>query len=57
LFSGRQLFEKDRRLATSDAAFIEEGVVSVDITQYERTRLEEEDEEENIVRFSDPDSD
>ncbi|KAJ2916017.1 hypothetical protein MD484_g4383, partial [Candolleomyces efflorescens] len=51
--SGRQLFERNKNLDTQDEALIEEGTVSVDISQYERTR-EEEQEDEGIT-FSDSD--
>ncbi|KAJ3998180.1 hypothetical protein F5050DRAFT_1567726 [Lentinula boryana] len=50
--SGRQLFERNRIL--DEEALLEEGTVSVDISQYERIR-EEEDEEEEHVTFSDSD--
>ncbi|KAI4527849.1 RWD-domain-containing protein [Schizophyllum commune Tattone D] len=50
--SGRQLFEKNKNL--EDESLVEEGGVSVDISQYERTR-EEEQEEEDHVTFSDSD--
>ncbi|KAG5654536.1 hypothetical protein H0H81_001177 [Sphagnurus paluster] len=51
--SGRQLFERaDRNL--EDETLLEEGTVSVDITQYERTTIEEEEEEEGVT-FSDSD--
>jgi hypothetical protein len=50
---GRQLFERNKNLDTQDEALIEEGTVSVDISQYERTR-EEEQEDEGIT-FSDSD--
>lgn len=52
---GRQLFEKNRDLATSDASYIEEGVTSVDITAYDRTGPREEDEDEGGLHFSDSD--
>ncbi|KIM87049.1 hypothetical protein PILCRDRAFT_95926 [Piloderma croceum F 1598] len=48
--SGRQLFERNRNL--EDDNLLEEGTVSVDFSQYERTQTEEEDEEDR-VRFSD----
>ena len=48
---GRQLFEGDKNL--EDEALIEEGVVSVDFSQFERTR--EEDEQEIGLTFSDSD--
>ncbi|KAF5315693.1 hypothetical protein D9611_004675 [Ephemerocybe angulata] len=51
--SGRQLFERNKNLDAQDEALIEEGTVSVDISQYERTR-EEEDQDEGIT-FSDSD--
>ncbi|KAL1757147.1 hypothetical protein FB107DRAFT_209731, partial [Schizophyllum commune] len=50
--SGQQLFEKNKNL--EDESLVEEGGVSVDISQYERTR-EEEQEEEDHVTFSDSD--
>ncbi|KAB5595300.1 Rwdd1 protein [Ceratobasidium theobromae] len=55
--TGRQLFEKNRDLATSDASYIEEGVTSVDITQYDRTapREDEGEPEDTGLRFSDSD--
>ena len=52
VLSGRQLFEKNKNL--EDESLVEEGGVSVDISQYERTR-EEEQEEEDHVTFSDSD--
>ncbi|KZT11396.1 RWD-domain-containing protein [Laetiporus sulphureus 93-53] len=52
--TGRQLFERDRNLAISDENLDEEGVVSVDISQYDRTTVQEE-EEESQVPFSDSD--
>ncbi|CAE6503278.1 unnamed protein product [Rhizoctonia solani] len=53
--TGRQLFEKNRDLATSDASFIEEGVTSVDITQYDRTAPQDEEETDTVLHFSDSD--
>jgi hypothetical protein len=51
---GRQLFERNRDWDTSEDSLLEEDSTSVDISQYERTRLEEEDgEDEDHVRFSD----
>jgi len=49
--TGRQLFERDHSLARSDATFMEEGDVDVDITQFEREEniAQEEDDEENDV--------
>ena len=54
---GRQLFERDRSLAASDdAALVEEGTVSVDISQYDRSAEREEEEEEvDRLEFSDSD--
>ncbi|KAF9464676.1 RWD-domain-containing protein [Collybia nuda] len=49
--SGRQLFERgDKNL--EDDTLLEEGAVSVDVSQFERVRVEEE---EDIVTFSDSD--
>ena len=53
--TGRQLFERNRNAAAQDEELIEEGTVSVDITKYERTHEEEEDQEEDAVTFSDSD--
>ena len=54
--AGRQLFERDTNLATADDSFVEEGTVSVDISQYERSKVAEEDENENErMQFSDED--
>lgn len=46
------MFERDKNL--EDENLLEEGTVSVDFSQYERTRIEEE-EEEDVVTFSDSD--
>jgi hypothetical protein len=54
VLTGRQLFERDKNLAVSDASYVEEGVVSVDISQYDRSAVDEE-EEDNVVHFSDSD--
>ncbi len=43
--AGRQLFEQGALTRESDAAFGDEGDVSLDISQYERTGAEEEEEE------------
>ena len=48
---GRQLFERNKIL--EDEALIEEGVVSVDFSQYQRTR--EQEEQEVDLTFSDSD--
>lgn len=56
--SGRQLFETRTDLDASDAAFVEEGAVEVDVSQYERERGrrdEEEEEEGGGVVLSDSD--
>ncbi|EPT05982.1 hypothetical protein FOMPIDRAFT_1154615 [Fomitopsis schrenkii] len=53
-FTGRQLFERDRNLAIDDDNLVEEGAESVDITQYDRTAVENEEEEEGVT-FSDSD--
>ncbi|PPQ79111.1 hypothetical protein CVT24_012786 [Panaeolus cyanescens] len=47
----RQLFERNRNL--EDENLVEEGAVSVDFSQYDRTRQEEEEEEG--LAFSDSD--
>jgi len=49
--SGRQLFERNKNL--EDETLLEEGVVSVDFSQYERTR--EEEEQDAGLTFSDSD--
>lgn len=53
--AGRQLFERDRNLATSDASLLEEGTVSVDASQYERTHQSDEEEDEERLSLSDSD--
>ncbi|KAF8486489.1 RWD-domain-containing protein [Gautieria morchelliformis] len=53
--TGRQLFERDRNLATSDATLVEEGTTSIDISQYDRTANESETEENEGLHFSDSD--
>jgi hypothetical protein len=50
--SGRQLFERHHNL--EDETEEEEGGVSVDFSQYDRTDRQEEDEEEHVT-FSDSD--
>ena len=52
---GRQLFERDRNLGTLDEGLAEEDAVSVDISQYDRTGVEEEENEDDHVTFSDSD--
>lgn len=54
LLIGRQLFERDKNLATSDTSLLEEGTVSVDISQYERETTKEDDGEDRL-EFSDSD--
>ncbi|THU90714.1 RWD domain-containing protein [Dendrothele bispora CBS 962.96] len=51
--SGRQLFERNRNL--EEDALMEEGTVSVDISQYERTRDNEKEDDNDVVTFSDSD--
>ena len=53
--TGRQLFERNRDLDIADDGLMEEGTVSVDISQYDREVVEEQ-EEESQVTFSDSDS-
>ncbi|KAI0374787.1 RWD-domain-containing protein [Pilatotrama ljubarskyi] len=53
--SGRQLFERDRTLGTLDEDVGDEDAVSVDISQYDRTTREEDENEEDRVTFSDSD--
>ncbi|KAG9017202.1 hypothetical protein FRB90_001371 [Tulasnella sp. 427] len=52
--TGRQLFERNRDLATSDDTLAEEGAESVDVSKYSRDEAAEEEEEEGL-RFSDSD--
>ncbi|KAL4067605.1 ubiquitin-conjugating enzyme/RWD-like protein [Scleroderma yunnanense] len=52
--TGRQLFERNRNLAHEDDGLMEEGTVSVDISQYDRIRVDAEVEEDH-VHFSDSD--
>ncbi|KAI0302009.1 RWD-domain-containing protein [Russula brevipes] len=52
--TGRQLFEHDKNLATSDASLLEDGTVSVDVSQYQRAAIKEDDEEDRL-EFSDSD--
>ncbi|CEQ42734.1 SPOSA6832_04584, partial [Sporobolomyces salmonicolor] len=44
--TGRQLFEQDATLVSSDAVFGDEGDVAVDVSQYERKDPAEDDEVE-----------
>jgi hypothetical protein len=50
-YIGRQLFERDATLATSDAKCIEEGDVAVDMSLFEQElgNLDIEDEDEEDV--------
>ncbi|KAI9313730.1 ubiquitin-conjugating enzyme/RWD-like protein [Dichotomocladium elegans] len=45
--TGRQLFESDKTLAMSDSKYMDEGDVSVDTTQYERSAEQYQDEEDD----------
>ncbi|KAH8556515.1 ubiquitin-conjugating enzyme/RWD-like protein [Umbelopsis sp. PMI_123] len=45
--TGRQLFEQDKTLASSDASYMEEGDVTVDVTQFEKEERVQDDEEED----------
>lgn len=49
---GRQLFERNKNL--EDENLVEEGTVSVDFSQYERTK-EEAEEQDEALTFSDSD--
>ena len=49
--AGRQLFERNKYL--EEDTLMEEGTVSVDVSQYERTGAKEE--EEDHITFSDSD--
>lgn len=53
LVTGRQLFEKNRNL--EEETLLEEGTVSVDISQYVRSHADEEQDEDERVTFSDSD--
>jgi hypothetical protein len=52
---GRQLFEKNKNLDDSDVALIEDGVVSVDFSQFDRAEAQSQAEDEERVQFSDSD--
>jgi len=54
-FTGRQLFERNRNLEHEDDSLMEEGTVSVDFSQYDRTQAKKEEDEEDRVNFSDSD--
>ncbi|KAI8093402.1 ubiquitin-conjugating enzyme/RWD-like protein [Halteromyces radiatus] len=48
--TGRQLFEQDKTLASSDAKYMDEGDVSVDATQFEKvTTVVDEDDDKDAV--------
>ena len=53
---GRQLFEKNKGLDAEDS-MVEDGAVSVDLSQYDRTARSDvdEDEDRDHVDFSDSD--
>ncbi|KAJ6596868.1 RWD-domain-containing protein [Mycena vulgaris] len=51
--SGRQLFERNKNL--EEDTLLEEGTVSVDISQYERTRREDDEDDDEGITFSDSD--
>jgi len=52
--SGRQLFERNKNL--EEDTLLEEGAVSVDLSQYDRTTRDEEDlDEDEGITFSDSD--
>lgn len=53
-FPGRQLFER-RDWDVSEDSLLEEEGTSVDVSQYDRTREEEEEDNEDRVQFSDSD--
>ncbi|KAJ8594337.1 RWD-domain-containing protein [Rhizopogon salebrosus TDB-379] len=54
--TGRQLFERNKNLEHDDDGLMEEGTVSVDISQYDRSQGNtHEDEDDDRVHFSDSD--
>ena len=54
--SGRQLFERNRNLEHDDDSLMEEGTISVDISQYDRSQMHaHEDDNDDRVHFSDSD--
>jgi len=54
--SGRQLFERNKNLEHDDDSLMEEGTISVDISQYDRSQGHtHEDEDDDRVHFSDSD--
>lgn len=52
--TGRQLFERNKDLATADDTLIEEGAESVDVSKFNREEAAQEEEEERL-HFSDSD--
>lgn len=50
---GRQLFEKDRTLADSDATLMNKGDEGIDLRKFEKQN-DEDNQEEQLVEFSDP---
>ncbi|KAG8953121.1 hypothetical protein FRC04_003069 [Tulasnella sp. 424] len=52
--TGRQLFERNRDLATADDTLVEEGAESVDVSKFNREEAALEEEEERL-HFSDSD--
>jgi hypothetical protein len=50
---GRQLFERNKNL--EEDTLLEEDAVSVDISQYERSRRDEDENEDEGITFSDSD--
>ncbi|KAF8559556.1 RWD-domain-containing protein [Imleria badia] len=52
--TGRQLFERNRNLEHEYDSLMEDGTVSVDFSQYDRTQVVEEDNEDRM-HFSDSD--
>ena len=50
---GRQLFERDRNLGTLDEGLAEEDAVSVDISQYDRTAMDDEDDNARVAKRRD----
>ncbi|KAL2916555.1 Protein gir2 [Polyrhizophydium stewartii] len=45
--TGRQLFEKDKTLASSDMQFMDEGDVAVDVELFDGLEIDDEDEDED----------
>ncbi|KAG0707789.1 RWD-domain-containing protein [Suillus ampliporus] len=54
--TGRQLFERNKNLEHDDDSFVEEGIVSVDFSQYDRSQPRaHDDDDDDGVHFSDSD--